>query len=321
MWVTQLFPYLRIWVHWLYKDLFTIPCAHFSLDPGEWPTLHEYLNDDLTFHTQPPSSSISPGSKLLAVRHQNVSSKLDLGAVRISTESRLWLRIHHPSSGKRKLPTDSQRILSLYSDWLSNVSLQRPMRRKEYWPGEAAADASASGETTQLGGFITHSNGTTHWFSEVFTFSDFQALRIPVQADLQRCITSMETLAQMAIVLMTSRVFPAHRLPICIRSLSDNTGAENGSNKLCSTAMPQCLFLERLCTLSAMVGMEIDVGHIPGEMNDRADALSRWKADTPIPFDFKLRDRFRFSLRDLWITPHKVTVYPPNTPLLWKIPS
>ena len=130
-----------------------------------------------------------------------------------------------------------------------------------------------------------------------------------------------ETLAQMAIILMTSRTFPAHRLPICLKSLSDNTGAESGSNKLFSTAMPQCLFLERLCTISAMVGIEIDVGHIPGEMNDRADALSRWETGQPIPFDFKPRDRFRFSLRDIWIAPHKVSLFPPTTPLLWTLTS
>lgn len=130
----------------------------------------------------------------------------------------------------------------------------------------------------------------------------------------------METLAQMALVLMTSRTFPVHRLPMCPKSLNDNTGAESGSNKLFTTSMPQCLFLEKLCALSAMVGMEIDVGHIPGDLNDRADALSRWADDTPVPFDFKLRDRFRFHLRDLWIAPYTVTVHPLETSLLWKIP-
>ena len=185
MWVTQLFPYLRIWVHWLYKDLFTIPTTRFSVDPGQWPTLHEYLNDDLTFHTQPPFSAIPPGSKLLAVRHQPVSSKHDLTSVRISTSTRLWLRIHHSSSNKRKLSMDSQRTLSLYSDWLANASIQRPTRRKPYWPGEAAADASASGETTQLGGFLHHSNGTTCWFSEKNSLEDFQELHIPAQSNVK----------------------------------------------------------------------------------------------------------------------------------------
>lgn len=180
------------------------------------------------------------------------------------------MRIHNPASPKRKFSVDSQRIWSVCSDWLSNVFLQRPMRRKDYWPGKAEADASASGDVAQLGGFIQHANGSIFWFSESFTFADFHQLGIPVNADLQRNITSMDTLAPMALVFIISRIFPARRIPICLRSLSDNARAESGSNKLFATSMPQCLFLEKLRVLSASVGVETDVGHIPGDFNDRA---------------------------------------------------
>ena len=48
--------------------------------------------------------------------------------------------------------------------------------------------------------------------------------------------------------------FPAHRFPICRRTLSDNTGAESGSNKLWTH--PLCVFLEKLCLLSVISEME-----------------------------------------------------------------
>ena len=34
MWITQLFPFMRIWVRHLYNDLYSIPCTNSSIDPG-----------------------------------------------------------------------------------------------------------------------------------------------------------------------------------------------------------------------------------------------------------------------------------------------
>ena len=34
MWITQLFPLMRIWIHYWYHDLYTIPATHFSIDSG-----------------------------------------------------------------------------------------------------------------------------------------------------------------------------------------------------------------------------------------------------------------------------------------------
>ena len=84
---------------------------------------------------------------------------------------------------------------------------------------------------------------------------------------------------------------------------------------------PQCLFVEKLCLLSATFSMELDVQHIAGKNNDAADALSRWSDEDPIPCDFHLSDRVRIALCDLWIprvTPH---VCPHNAFLLWKLPN
>ena len=36
MWVTQLYPHLRTWLHWVYRDLYSIPASHYSVDPGSW---------------------------------------------------------------------------------------------------------------------------------------------------------------------------------------------------------------------------------------------------------------------------------------------
>jgi hypothetical protein len=65
MWIIQLFPLMRIWIHNWYHDLYTIPATHFSIDAGIWPRIHQYLTPDLTFHTAPLGSAIPLSGKLI----------------------------------------------------------------------------------------------------------------------------------------------------------------------------------------------------------------------------------------------------------------
>ena len=85
MWITQLFPFMRIWVRHLYHDLYSIPCTNYSMDPGNWPQLPVFLNDQLQFKRQPASSAIPIGSTLVSVRHHDVTSKDDLHNIHFSS--------------------------------------------------------------------------------------------------------------------------------------------------------------------------------------------------------------------------------------------
>ena len=84
MWITQLFPFMHIWVRHLYNDLYSIPCTNYSMDPGFWSQFPDSLIDQLQFKRQPASSAIPIGSTLVSVRHQDVASKSDLQNIRIS---------------------------------------------------------------------------------------------------------------------------------------------------------------------------------------------------------------------------------------------
>ena len=109
-------------------------------------------------------------------------------------------------------------------------------------------------------------------------------------------------------------------MPICLKSLSDNTGAESGSNKMWSMTLPLALFLEQLCLLSAALGIEIDVSHIPGKDNSFADHLSRWDQTSHPPDDFQLQDRLRIPLTALWHSRHRPTLVPIDAKIPWKLP-
>ena len=82
-----------------------------------------------------------------------------------------------------------------------------------------------------------------------------------------------------------------------------------------------CFFLEKLCLLAAISGMELDVHHIPGPINILADDLSRWDGSTLVPGNFLERDRIRISLSDLWISHDSPAVFPADYSLPWVLPT
>jgi hypothetical protein len=145
------------------------------------------------------------------------------------------------------------------------------MTPKRYWSGHAAADACASGNTCRIGGFIQHESGKCLWCSEQFYHSDFAAVSLHLEPEMQKSIASFETLAQIALAHLISKIYPGSRMPICLKSLSDNSGAESVSNKLFTTSKPLCFFVGKLTLLATMTGTKLDVSHIPGQDNEIAD--------------------------------------------------
>ena len=266
---------------------------------------------------KPPFTAIPIQGHLIQVRHQPVTNKSDLFACSLS-DKRVWLRIRDPNSSKRKLSPSSQRILSMYVTWLNHLPPVRTMWPKQQWTGLCVADAFASGTQSGIGGAIVFPSGQCSWFSLPINHDDFKSLHIPVHDNLQKDITSLETLAQIALVYITIQFFPGSRIPIRIPTLSDNTTAEATSNKLFSTSMPIALFLEKLSLLISSSCIEVDVSHIPGHNNDCADALSRWDGVGQPPHHFLLHDRYPLTLSQLWNLDTRPQLFPPDTQLPWQ---
>ena len=65
LWITQLFPVMRAFLHHLYADLYRAPGTSYSIDPGFWLTTISCLNDNLQFTTRPIGTAIPQGGKLL----------------------------------------------------------------------------------------------------------------------------------------------------------------------------------------------------------------------------------------------------------------
>ena len=270
--------------------------------------------------SQPPGTRNPVGVRLMPACHQDLISLDDLAKARI-TDKRIWIRIKDPTSDKRILSVSSKRILRILLTWLNNVSPYVLLRPKPLWKGLAATDAYAQGPSCGIGGFIQEDESTIRWFSEQHNLQDFRSREIPLQDDLQKSISGLETLAQIAILWMASKLYPGQRFPITLPYFSDNTGAESGSTRLFTTNFPQCLFLEKMCLMGALHGMELDVHHISGPTNYEADTLSRWSGEGSPPFAFDPADRIRIPLKTLWIPLTEPCLVPSHAFILWKLPA
>ena len=130
MWITQLFPNMRIWLQHLYHDLYTLPSTNYSIDPDNWPSLAPCLNEKMTFVQRPTGTMIPIGGTLVSVRHTPTPDLDTLQQVRIS-DKRIWMRIKDPNSERRHVSVQSQRILQLFKQWLANSSPYVLLRPKK----------------------------------------------------------------------------------------------------------------------------------------------------------------------------------------------
>ena len=117
LWACNLFPVMKSQLHYLYKDLFSPGASHFSVGPDYWPEVKDCLRQDLRFFRTPPGTAIPVNSKLLSIRHKELSSLADLEQI-IVQDKRLWLRVVNPKSSRRRLSKDSLRVLRNFQDWL-----------------------------------------------------------------------------------------------------------------------------------------------------------------------------------------------------------
>eukprot|EP00435_Cladocopium_sp_Y103_P028255 s223_g7.t1 len=69
LWVTQLWPEMRIWLHYLYRDLHSIPASQFSVDPGNWEEILNSVSEDLIFFRKPRFTAIPLDGHLVQVTY------------------------------------------------------------------------------------------------------------------------------------------------------------------------------------------------------------------------------------------------------------
>ena len=175
-WITNMCSQLRPWLSSLYADLHRPPATNFSMDPTNWHSLHEYLDEHMRFVRSPPGTGIPVRAKLLSARHRDIRCKADLLKVPL-TSRRVHMRIQDPGHPQRTISPQSKSFLLFWEQWC----LQSPATQLLHLPArpsnvEMAADECAQGSKIGIGGYIKLPNCPPAWFSERYTLGDLACL-------------------------------------------------------------------------------------------------------------------------------------------------
>ena len=187
---------------------------------------------------------------------------------------KVWLRF---KAWSRTMDLDKAAVRSLQV-------LQQSLRANLFsWAGSqtvlsGAADAWADATKAGLGGWFESSTGL-HWFHVPLRRED-----IPADWDfplsMQKAISSLELLAQLALLLARVRVEGAgFKYRAVLHQQSDNMAVVGCLAKGLATKPPLATVLMHLARHCLKVDCALDVAHIAGERNELADRLSRLNED------------------------------------------
>ena len=279
LWATSLVHHARFLLTSLYRDLYSIPATNYSIEPKEWESFLNLLNDCATI-TSNNHLHLPVGSRVVEFKHSQISSKAQLPQD-IPIERHVWIRLRDPNSDKRRL-SDTSRDTLLWSQKSLLPLLQSiPLNRSTQLTIAAAADAFATDTEMGIGGWIKLED-EIFWFSHLYTKQDIEPfLNIPKQ--LQRYISSWEALAQLCILLVVHQKCTNRPGIITIQSGSDNTGAEANINHGFSNTEVLSDIIKLVSLQQVRCNVFLNIHHIPGEENTDADDLSRGRTSNFCP--------------------------------------
>ncbi|CAE6964864.1 unnamed protein product [Symbiodinium sp. CCMP2592] len=87
-WFCQLYRSCKPWLASLFSDLHRHLASQYSISQGLWPSLANYLDDDLRFTSVPPGTQVPLGGKLLEARRTELKTKQDLCKVEAFADAR-----------------------------------------------------------------------------------------------------------------------------------------------------------------------------------------------------------------------------------------
>jgi hypothetical protein len=117
-----------------------------------------------------------------------------------------------------------------------------------------------------------------------------------VGSDMQKHIAVWELLAQFALTACIHWALPHSRVPITCHQGTDNSAADATTAKGITVTVGMAQILTHYFVFMKRFHIFSRITHIPGHLNENADALSRFK-DTSVPLDSRLQ--WRINWQDL----------------------
>ena len=147
----------------------------------------------------------------------------------------------------------------------------------------ATADAMATTEVAGIGGVVFVPDGSCTWFQVKINLDEAKTLWTWCGSDMQKHIAAWELLAQYALTYCIHTALPNCRHAISCIQGTDNSAADAASAKGLSMTPAMAMVLAPFFAFMRRYQIYPKITHIPGHLNDIADALSRFKQPLPEP--------------------------------------
>ena len=278
LWVTSACKVLRPWLSEFYAALASSTPLRLTLSRAQLESILPCLDASNVCFKRCPRGPVMPGMRLISVANSPPTSHAAMLAS-ASASSKVGTSWRNPRSPRVPVTARLRELASLWRHAVLNGRWRFPLGCLPPSPGQAAADACASGSSVGIGGWFTLTDACSvpadvWWFSLRFDVCDMPS-SWDMRPESQRDIASYELLAQLVLFVLRARMQPASRCRARLRASTDNTPSEGAGNKLFSTAAPLRHVLHALSAWCACFRCELELDHVQGELNVLADGLSR----------------------------------------------
>ena len=149
----------------------------------------------------------------------------------------------------------------------------------------------ASSSLAGLGGAVFFNDGTSVYFQFQITLDQAHSYWPWVGDDLQKHIAAWELLAQFCLTFCIHECLPRSRGPISCLQGTDNSAADAASAKGLTMTQAMAIVLTAFFGFMRRFHIFPQISHLPGHLNELADALSRFQQPLPVEVqNFKFVD-------------------------------
>ena len=254
-----------------------------GMDHIMFDRLLHLLDDDLVLHSdlQHSHHTLRPGLRVVRVANTYPKSKSELLALHFKSR-RIWVGVQDPSNPKRSLDDEAKLAVASWLRLLQATPFLLSMSTPTHLPLHATADAMATSSLAGSGGAVFFSNGSSAYFQFQITLAQAQSLWPWIGDDLQKHIAAWELLAQFCLTYCIHHMLPRSRGPLSCMQGTDNSAADAASAKGLSMTPAMAMVLTSFFAFIPRFHIFPQVSHIPGHLNDLADALSRFQQPLPV---------------------------------------
>ena len=273
-WATAIAPWLRSWLSSLYRMMHMLGLRWGWLDEAGSREVFNAMDEDGTLGWD--AGGFARGMSLSFVGKRTARSKDDWrthwGQGKGSVAFADW------EARRVKVTQEAVVMAGLWQKYLSGVSVSRRLWRPWAVPGDAAADAFASGDWASLGGWWVDEgvlDKATCWWYRLEIHRDDSAEWVTIKGDLQDDIAFFECLAQ--VVLLALRVRGSSCNGGRLVQGCDNQTSVGALQKRLSTKYPLATAVQAMSVWEHTSEVVADLRYLPGVDNEAADQLSRWR--------------------------------------------